>query len=205
MTEAISICSENHKILPIMSIPPDVKKSLADYKHTSLFWTDLLYLMSNKQQTITATGPFRKFAITAKKLSTETIEMNEDVTEFNSRLAAYYKQLADTWTEAQKEYTRKVPELPSDMENMEASKRIWIDMFENYFTKLFDSSEFAENFGKLVTSELEIAKHWNNMTSALLESANMPTKKDMDEVYQELHSLRKRIAKLEKITNPEVT
>jgi polyhydroxyalkanoate synthesis regulator phasin len=88
---------------------------------------------------------------------------------------------------------------------MEASKRIWIDMFENYFTKLFDSSEFAENFGKLVTSELEIAKHWNNMTSVLLESSNMPTKKDMDEVYQELHSLRKRIAKLEKITDKEVT
>ena len=188
-----------------MSIPPDVKKSLADYKHNSLFWTDLLFLMSNKQQTITATGPFRKFAITAKKLSTETIEMNEDMTEFNSRISTYYKQLADTWNEAQKEYSRKVPELPNDIENMEASKRIWIDMFENYFTKLFDSSEFAENFGKLVTSELEIAKHWNNMTSALLESANMPTKKDMDEVYQELHSLRKRIAKLEKITNKEVT
>ena len=192
-------------ILPTMSIPPDVKKSLADYKHTSLFWTDLLFLMSNKQQTITATGPFRKFAITAKKLSTETIEMNEDMTEFNSRLSTYYKQLADTWNEAQKEYSRKVPELPNDTENMEASKRIWIDMFENYFTKLFDSVEFAENFGKLVTSELEIAKHWNNMTSALLESANMPTKKDMDEVYQELHSLRKRIAKLEKITTKEVT
>ena len=192
-------------ILPIMSIPPDVKKSLADYKHTSLFWTDLLFLMSNKQQTITATGPFRKFAITAKKLSTETIEMNEDMTEFNSRLSTYYKQLADTWNEAQKEYSRKVPELPNDTENIEASKRIWIDMFENYFTKLFDSVEFAENFGKLVTSELEIAKHWNNMTAALLESANMPTKKDMDEVYQELHSLRKRIAKLEKISNKEVT
>lgn len=192
-------------ILLTMSIPPDVKKSLADYKHTSLFWTDLLFLMSNKQQTITATGPFRKFAVTAKKLSTETIEMNEDMTEFNSRLSTYYKQLADTWNEAQKEYSRKVPELPNDVENMEASKRIWIDMFENYFTKLFDSVEFAENFGKLVTSELEIAKHWNNMTSALLESANMPTKKDMDEVYQELHSLRKRIAKLEKITNKEVT
>lgn len=187
-----------------MSIPSDVKKSLADYKHASLFWTDLLFLMSNKQQTVTATGPFRKFAVTAKKLSTETIEMNEDMTEFNSRLSTYYKQLADTWNEAQKEYTRKVPELPNDVENMEASKRIWIDMFENYFTKLFDSSEFAENFGKLVTSELEIAKHWNNMTSALLESANMPTKKDMDEVYQELHSLRKRIAKLEKITDKEV-
>ncbi len=184
-----------------MSVPPDFKKSLANYKHNSLFWTDLLYLMSNRQQSLAATGPFRKFAINAKTLSTETIEMNEDMTEFNTRLSGYYKQLSDTWNEAQKEYSRKVPELPNDVEHMEASKRVWIDIFENYFTRLFDSTEFAENFGKLVSSELEIAKHWNNMASTLLESANMPTKKEMDEVYKELHSLRKRVAKLEKIGN----
>lgn len=184
-----------------MSIPPDMKKSLANYKHNSLFWTDLMYLMTNRQQSLAATGPFRKFAVNVKNINTETIEMNEDMAEFNTRLAEYYKQLADTWNEAQKEYTRKVPELPNDSEHVEASKRIWIDIFENYFTRLFDSTGFAENFGKLVSSELEIAKHWNNMASTLLESANMPTKKEMDEVYKELHSLRKRIAKLEKIAN----
>jgi|SRR5579883_1786837 len=183
---------------------PDEKKLLTGFKHNSLFWTDLLYLMSNRQQSIAATGPFRKFAINVKNISTETIEMNEDLAEFNKRLGTYYKQLSDTWNEAQGEYTRKVPELPNDVEHIEASKRIWIDIFENYFTRLFDSVEFAENFGKLVTSELEIAKHWNNITSTLLESANMPTKKEMDEVYKELHSLRKRVAKLEKIANKEV-
>lgn len=184
-----------------MSIPPEMKKSLANYKHNSLFWTDLLYLMTNRQQSLAATGPFRKFATNVKSITTETIEMNEDMAEFNTRLSEYYKQLTDTWNEAQKEYTRKVPELPNDSEHVEASKRIWIDIFENYFTRLFDSTDFAENFGKLVSSELEIAKHWNNMSSILLESASMPTKKEMDEVYKELHSLRKRIAKLEKIAN----
>jgi polyhydroxyalkanoate synthesis regulator phasin len=33
----------------------------------------------------------------------------------------------------------------------------------------------------------------------MLETINMPTKKEMDEIYKELHSMRKRIAKLEKI------
>ena len=198
---AISICIECVIILLSMEISKDFKKSLGDYKHTSMFWTDLLYLMASRPQTLMNTGPFRKMATNARKISTETIEMNEDIVDFNSRLSAYYKQLADTWGEAQKEYSRKVPELPNDTEHLEASKRIWIDIFENYFTRLFDSPEFAENFGKLVTSELELAKHWNNMTSTLLESANMPTKKEMDEVYKELHSLRKRIAKLEKIVN----
>ncbi len=186
-----------------MTVSREIKKSLSDYKHTSLFWTDLLFLVASKPQSLMSVCPFRKMASNAKKISSETIEMNEELVEFNSRLSAYYKQLSDTWSQAQEEYGRKVPEIPNDSEHLESSKRIWIDIFENYFTRLFDSPEFAENFGKMVTSELELMNRWNNIASIILENSNMPTKKEMDEVYKELHSLRKRIAKLEKIANRE--
>ena len=126
------------------------------------------------------------------------IEANEDLMEFNTRLTEYYKQLADTWSEAQKRFNSKVPEIPNDVEHIESSKRVWIDIFENAFTQLFDSENFGENFGKLISSELELSKHWNNMLAVLLESANIPTKSDLNEVYKELHSLRKRVSKLEK-------
>lgn len=179
----------------------DYKKSLEYYKHLSLFWTDIVYLMSSKPSALTSAGPMRKFAMQAKKLATEMIEANEDLTEFNTRLAEYYKQLSDTWIEAQKRVNKKIPEIPQDMEHLEASKRVWIDMFENDFTQLFDSEKFGENFGKLISSELELSKHWNKMLSVLLETANIPTKNDIDEIYKELHSLRKRINKLEKIGN----
>ena len=148
-----------------------------------------------------STGPFRKLGVNAKKVSSEMIEINQELAEFNTRLGEYYKQLTDTWNEAQKQFSKKVPEIPTDTEHLDATKRIWIDIFENYFTRLFDSLEFAENFGKLVSSELELAKHWNNVTSLMLETVNMPTKKEIDELYKELHLLRKRVAKLEKIAN----
>ncbi len=179
----------------------DYKKTLEYYKHLSLFWTDIIYLMASKPSALTSAGPMRKFAMQAKKLATEMIEANEDLIEFNTRLAEYYKQLSDTWIEAQKRVNKKIPEIPQDMEHLEASKRVWIDMFENDFTQLFDSEKFGENFGKLISSELELAKHWNNMLTTLLETANIPTKNDIDEIYKELHSLRKRISKLEKIGN----
>jgi len=181
-----------------MEAQPDYKKSVEYYKHLSLFWTDIVYLMASKPSALTSAGPMRKFAMQAKKLSTEMIEANEDLTEFNTRLAEYYKQLSDTWIEAQKRVNKKIPEIPQDMEHLEASKRVWIDMFENDFTQLFDSEKFGENFGKLISSELELSKHWNKMLSVLLETANIPTRNDMDEIYKELHSLRKRISKLEK-------
>jgi polyhydroxyalkanoate synthesis regulator phasin len=179
----------------------DYKKTLEYYKHLSLFWTDIVYLMASKPSALTSAGPMRKFAMQAKKLATEMIEANEDLMEFNTRLAEYYKQLSDTWIEAQKRVNKKIPEIPQDMEQLEASKRVWIDIFENDFTQLFDSEKFGENFGKLISSELELAKHWNNMLATLLETANIPTKNDIDEIYKELHSLRKRIGKLEKNGN----
>ena len=173
-------------------------KDISDYyKHLSLFWTDIIHLMSSKPQALTSVGPMRAFAANAKKISTEFIEMNEGLMEFNQYLTEYYKQLSDTWVEAQKKVNFKAPEVPQDIEQIEAFKRIWIDIFDNDFTELFDSKKFGENYGKLVSKELELTKHWNNITNVILQSANLPSKEEIDEVYKEIHSLKKRVSKLE--------
>ena len=167
------------------------------YKHLSLFWTDLIHLMSSKPQALTSVGPMRSFSANAKKIATELLDSNEDLVEFNKRLTGYYQQLADTWAIAQKKVNAKMPEVPNDQEQFEAYKRIWIDIFDNDFTELFDSHKFGDNYGKLVASELELSKHWEQMTNVMLQSANLPNKKEIDEVYRELHALRKRVSKLE--------
>ena len=182
-----------------MTSTEESQKALENYKHVSLFWTDLLSLMSSRPHSLTATGPLRKLGVNAKKISAEMIEINEQLVEFNNRLNEYYRQLTSTWNEAQQQFSKKVPEIPTDSEHVDSSKRIWIDIFENYFTRLFDSPEFADNFSKLVSSELELANRWKNVTSLMLETVNMPTKKEIEEIYREMHSMRKRIVKLEKM------
>ena len=173
-------------------------KDITDYyKHLSLFWTDIVHLMSSKPQALASIGPMRAFAANSKKISTELIEINEDLMEFNKHLTEYYKQLADTWVDAQKKVNLKAPEIPQDIEQMEAVKRVWIDIFDNDFTELFDSGKFGDNYGKLVSKELELTKHWNNITNVILQSVNLPSKEEIDEVYKEIHSLKKRVAKLE--------
>nr|WP_297592986.1 poly(R)-hydroxyalkanoic acid synthase subunit PhaE [Nitrosopumilus sp.] len=176
----------------------DSAKNVTDYyKHLSLFWTDLIHLMSSKPQALASIGPMRAFAANSKKVSTELIEINESLLEFNKYLTEYYKQLAETWGVAQKKVNLKSPEVPQDVEQIEAFKRIWIDIFDNDFTELFDSEKFGENYGKLVSKELELTKHWNNITNVILQSVNLPSKEEIDEVYKEMHSLKKRVAKLE--------
>ena len=173
-------------------------KDITDYyKHLSLFWTDIVHLMSSKPQALASIGPMRAFAANSKKISTELIEINEDLMEFNKHLTEYSKQLSDTWVDAQKKVNLKAPEIPQDIEQIEAVKRIWIDIFDNDFTELFDSGKFGDNYGKLVSKELELTKHSNNITNVILQSVNLPSKEEIDEVYKEIHSLKKRVAKLE--------
>ena len=177
--------------------PQTAEESVKYYKHLSLFWTDLMHLMSSKPQALTSTGPMRAFATNSKKVATELIEINESLLDFNKFQTEYYKQFAETWSEAQKKVNLKSPEVPQDVEQIEAFKKIWRDIFDNDFTELFDSKKFGANYGKLVSKELELTKHWNNITNVILQSVNLPSKEEIDEVYKELHSLKKRITKLE--------
>jgi len=173
-------------------------KDVSDYyKHLSLFWTDIIHLMSSKPQALTSIGPMRAFAANSKKITTELIDINQVLMEFNQYITEYYKQLSDTWTGAQKKVNLKAPDVPQDVEQIEAFKRIWIDIFDNDFTELFDSGKFGKNYGKLVSKELELTKHWNNITNVILKSANLPSKEEIDEIYKEMHSLKKRVGKLE--------
>ena len=61
------------------------------YKHLSLFWTDLIHLMSSKPQALTSVGPMRNFAESAKVITKELLDANEDLVEFNEALTKYYK------------------------------------------------------------------------------------------------------------------
>lgn len=167
------------------------------YKHLSLFWTDIIHLMASKPQALTSIGPMRAFTANSKRISTEMVEINEKLLDFNKYLTEYYKQLSETWTDAQKKVNLKAPKVPQDVEQIDAFKRIWIDIFDNDFTELFDSKKFGENYGKLVSKELELTKHWSNIANVILQSVNLPSKEEIDEVYKEVHSLKKRVTKLE--------
>ena len=157
-------------------------------------------MMSSKPTALSAVGPMRNLSTNMKKITAEITEANKEIVDFNNFLIEYYKQLSQTWTDAQNEVTLKASQLPKDEEGTESYKRVWIDIFENYFTGLFDSKKFSENYNKLISKELDLMKRWNVVMDIMLKSANMPTKQEIDEIYKELHSLKQKISKLESST-----
>ena len=68
-----------------------------------------------------------------------------------------------------------------------------ITILQNYLIQ----KNLGENYGKLVSKELELTKHWNNIINVILQSINLPSKEEIDEVYKEIHVLKKRVGKLE--------
>jgi hypothetical protein len=167
------------------------------YKKTATFWSDMISMMSSKPTTLSTVGPMRNFSSNLKKITSELTEANKETVEFNNFLIEYYKQLADTWTNAQKEVTSKATKIPANEEGTEAYKRVWIDIFENNFTGLFGSKKFSKNYNNLVSTELDLLKRWNTITDVMLKSANLPTKEEIEEIYEEIHVLKNRISKLE--------
>ena len=111
------------------------------YKKTAMFWSDMIAMMSSKPTTLSAVGPLRTLSSNLKKITNELTEANKEIVGFNNFLIEYYKQLADTWSVAQKDVASKVSKLSPNEEGTEAYKRIWIDIFENNFTGLFDSKK----------------------------------------------------------------
>ena len=167
------------------------------YKKTAMFWSDMIAMMSSKPTTLSAVGPLRTLSSNLKKITNELTEANKEIVGFNNFLIEYYKQLTDTWSVAQKDIVSKVSKLSPNEVGTEAYKRIWIDIFENNFTGLFDSKKFSENYNKLISTELDLLKRWNAITDVMLKSANLPTKQEIDEIYEELHTLKNRISELE--------
>ena len=175
----------------------DFEDTFGYYKQMSTFWSDMISMMSSKPASMMAVGPLRNMATNLKKITSELTEANQEIIDFNNNLLDYYGKLSETWIEAQKKVSSKMANVPQDGGSLEAYKRVWIDMFENNFTQLFDSKEFSKNYNNLVSKELDLMKRWNTIMDIMLKASNLPTKEEIEEIYKEMHSLKQRITKLE--------
>ena len=175
----------------------DVEDTFGYYKQMSTFWSDMISMMSSKPASMMAVGPLRNMATNLKKITSELTGANQEIIDFNNNLLDYYGKLSETWIEAQKKVSSKMANVPQDGESLEAYKRVWIDMFENNFTQLFDSKEFSKNYNNLVSKELDLMKRWNTIMDIMLKASNLPTKEEIEEIYKEMHSLKQRLTKLD--------
>jgi class III poly(R)-hydroxyalkanoic acid synthase PhaE subunit len=85
-----------------------------------------------------------------------------------------------------------LPEDPQDL------YRMWIKILEGHFMTLFKSPEYTKALASTLNSLEEFISSRNSIVQDALQSLPIPTSKDMDDLYQELYVLKKKVKDLEK-------
>ena len=75
--------------------------------------------------------------------------------------------------------------------------KIWLSNNEDAFTELFRSEAFCRTLANTIHRGLDAKKKMNTVMADGLSLWNIPSGKDMDEVYEAVYEMRKKIRKLE--------
>ena len=79
--------------------------------------------------------------------------------------------------------------------------KIWIKMLEEKYMELFKSTEYIHVLGNALEATNEFLSARQAILQDILKMSGIPGVKDMDELYKDIYSLKKRIAVLEKELN----
>ena len=72
----------------------------------------------------------------------------------------------------------------------------WIKILEGNFMQLLKSEEYTGLLSSLIRSLAEYKEIKNDVTNMFLKELQIPTNRDMDEVYKELYVMKKKVAEL---------
>ncbi len=77
--------------------------------------------------------------------------------------------------------------------------RLWVKILEGHYMTLFKTSEYTKTLNDTLSSYEGYLSARNQIVTDALQSLPIPTNKDLDELYDELYHLKKRVKDLEKV------
>lgn len=86
-------------------------------------------------------------------------------------------------------------EMPEDARTL---YRMWIKVLEGHYMKLFQSPEYVEILGRTLDAMAEFSSAKNEVMEDVLSAFPVPTQSEVDELYRELHRLKRRVRELER-------
>lgn len=85
--------------------------------------------------------------------------------------------------------------MPADQKEL---YRIWVKVLEGHYMTLFKSSKFGKALSDTLASFEEYLGARNRFLSDAMQSLPIPTNKDLDDLYAEIYTLKKKIKEMEK-------
>ncbi len=87
---------------------------------------------------------------------------------------------------------RKIPEDPQE------HYRLWVKILEGHYMTLFKSEEYTRALAETLSAFEDFISARNRIVSDVMQSLPIPTNKDMDDLYDEIYRLKKRVKEMER-------
>jgi polyhydroxyalkanoate synthase subunit PhaE len=120
---------------------------------------------------------------------------------FQGALTKFLHQLYQPMEEAFEQLQQQVAEhAESDQleEDPKAYYHLWVKLLEARYMTLFKQSDFSEILGQTLGALNEYSLAKQGVVNDLLKQATIPTHDDLDDLYKEIHLLKKRMRNFEK-------
>ncbi len=77
--------------------------------------------------------------------------------------------------------------------------RLWVKILEGHYMTLFKTSAYTKTLNDTMSSYEDYLSARNQLVTDAMQSLPIPTNKDLDDLYNELYHLKKRVKDLEKV------
>lgn len=153
-------------------------------------WSELL-----KLPTI---GPFHAFSQEIDPYLQGMLSINQTLLKLQVDLNEYWSHLKNAYSNALKETTDRAPKTFNTKEDFENYRKVIIEAFEDAFTTLFTSEEFPRVYNKVSNDQMELLKSIQQLIENSLQTLNLPTRSEINELAKDIHSLKRDIRNLKK-------
>ncbi|MDQ4012275.1 MAG: hypothetical protein M3146_00945 [Thermoproteota archaeon] len=153
-------------------------------------WSELL-----KLPTI---GPFHAFSQEIDPYLQGMLNINHTLLKLQVDLNEYWSHMKNAYSNALKETTERAPKTFNTKEDFENYRKVVIEAFEDAFTTLFTSEEFPRVYNKVSNDQMELLKSIQQLIENSLQTLNLPTRSEINELVKDIHSLKRDIRKLKK-------
>jgi hypothetical protein len=145
-------------------------------------------------------GPLFSFFGNVKDENAQVANLAETIMKSQITLGQYWKQVNQAYINAVLRINEKTSSSLLDIKtkkDLDGYRKLMIDSFEEEFTRLFNSKEFALTYRDLLDKQMDLLKQIQASSQRALGILNLPTRKELDMISKDLHDLRKSVMDLD--------
>jgi hypothetical protein len=144
-------------------------------------------------------GPLFSYFGNIKEQNAQVANLAETIMKSQVTLGQYWKQVNQAYVNAALRINEKTSSSLLDIKtkkDLDDYRKIMIDSFEEEFTKLFNSKDFALTYRDLLDKQMDLLSQIQASSQRTLGILNLPTRKELDTISKDLHDLRKSVMDL---------